>query len=217
MSRRRRAHPAAAGPVLLLGLLLAACTGPISRATPSSASATPTSAAGLGRLLVTQVPSGLPRLPDADLRPPAGEKSISDVASYAPDPGHQRRVLEEYGFRFGWERFWGRGEGPVTSVFVDQFQAPWGAARYSADLAGNDARHYHATQHRHAAGLPAGCRLGTTDAPEPAAGLAGPAAFAWCARGPFSVAVTAVSGSSGAAGREVAAVVRAQLARLPVG
>jgi hypothetical protein len=51
--------------------------------------------------------------------------------------------------------------------------------------------------------------------PDGAGGLQGPAAFAWCSSGPFSVAVTAVGESAGAAEREVVAVADAQLARLP--
>jgi hypothetical protein len=45
--------------------------------------------------------------------------------------------------------------------------------------------------------------------------MAAPAAFAWCARGAFSVAVTAVSGSVQSATEEVRGVVAAQLDRLP--
>jgi hypothetical protein len=202
----------------LLGLLLlvvpAGCgsaDGP-----PAASPSTPTSAGQLERLVVTTVPSGLPRMPDARLSPPAGAKSAADVAAYAGDPARERRVLAGYGYRFGWERFWGHG-GRQTSVFVDQFGTAAGARRYAADLAGNDAVHYGARYHQGTGGLPSGCRLLTAGPPNRAARLPGPAAFAWCAHGVFAVAVTAVSTSTDAAVRETGAVVRAQLRRLPAG
>ena len=37
-----------------------------------------------------------------------------DIAGYARDPARERAVLAEYGYRHGWERFWGTGSGPVT-------------------------------------------------------------------------------------------------------
>jgi hypothetical protein len=154
-------------------------------------------------------------MPDDELSPSAGEKSLDDVAGYADDPDEERRVLRDYGFRYGWERFWGTGSDPVTSVFVEQFAAPAGAAAFTADLARNDADHYHAVLHEDPAGFPGGCRLLTVGTPQPDVGLAGPAAFAWCADGVFSVAVTSVAGSVDAARAEVAALVRTQLDRLP--
>ena len=63
-------------------------------------------------------------------------------------------------------------------------------------------------------GLPAGCWLLTVETPESDTGLDGPAAFAWCSRRVFSVAVTAVSDTPAHALAEVRAVVRAQLDRL---
>lgn len=195
---------------LLLGLLLfvpAGCSSPRAPAAPAA----PTSAQQLERLVVRSVPSGLPRMPDARLHPPAGAKSAKDVAGYAGDPSRERRVLADYGYRFGWERFWGDGEARQTSVFLDQFRLAAGARHYADDLARNDAAHYRAAWHAGSGGLPAGCRLLTSDDPT----LPGPAAFAWCAHGVFAVAVTAVSGSADAAVREVRAVVRAQLDRLP--
>ena len=51
----------------------------------------------------------------------------------------------------------------------------------------------------------------------PEHGLAGPAAFAWCARGDFTVAVAAVATSEDAARAELEAVTTAQLERLPTG
>ena len=194
---------------LLLGLLLLVPAGCGSDA-PASAAA-PSSARQLERLVVRSVPSGLPRMPDAGLRPPAGAKSARDVAGYAGDPSRERKVLADYGYRFGWERFWGDGDGRQTSVFLDQFREAAGARRYADDLARNDATHYLASWHPGSGGLPAGCRLLTSNDPT----LPGPAAFAWCAHGVFAVAVTAVSGSADGAVREVGAVVRAQLARLP--
>jgi hypothetical protein len=195
---------------LLLGLVLLLPAGCGSRAPAPAAAAAPTSAQQLERLVVSSVPSGLPRMPDAVLRPPAGEKSARDVAGYAGDPAREQRVLDAYGYRFGWERFWGRG-GSETSVFLDQFRHASGARRYADDLAHNDAAHYRARWHAGSGGLPAGCRLLTSDDGV----LPGPAAFAWCAHGVFAVAVTAVSDSTAHAQREVGAVVRAQLGRLP--
>jgi hypothetical protein len=178
------------------------------------AAAAPSSAQQLERLVVPGVPSGLPRLPDWQLQPPAGAKSAADVAGYAGDPAREREVLAGYGYRFGWERFWGDGGVAQTSVFLDQFRHAAGARRYANDLAHNDATHYRATWRGGSGGLPAGCRL-ITAARDASAALPGPAAFAWCAHGVFAVAVTAVAGSSGAAVREVSSVVRSQLARLP--
>ena len=90
----------------LLGLLAPLCTGCSSEAapelsavaaSPSTTAALPSSAAELEQLLVEQVPSGLPRVPDDELDPPAGEKTIDHVAGSAPDSAHQREVLTEYG------------------------------------------------------------------------------------------------------------------------
>jgi hypothetical protein len=198
---------------LALVAALAACRSPAGAAS-TTAPATPTSAQQLERLVVTSVPSGLPRMPDSELKPPAGRKDLSDVAAYAGDPTHERVVLRGYGYRFGWERFWGR-DGAETSVFVDQFTGSSGARTFADDLVRNDAGHYRATPHPGSGGLPAGCRLLTVTQADASTGLSGPAAFAWCTRGVFTVAVTAISGSPDAALREVSAVVRAQLRRLP--
>jgi hypothetical protein len=218
-ARRRRA-------VVLLGVL--AClpaTGGCARAvdgvpTPGTAQAaaadTPGSAAELEALIVTTVPSGLPRLPDEDLRPPAGEKTVEDVAAYSEDPEREREVLEEYGYRYGWERFWGTGgPAPMTGVFVDQFEHRSGAAAYAADLAHNEAEHYAATLIENAPELPGGCHLLAVEDTDPQARLAGPAALAWCGHGVFSVSVTAVADSVDAAEEEVRTVLDAQLDRLP--
>jgi hypothetical protein len=177
--------------------------------------AAPSSPEELERLIVTSVPSGLPRLPDGALEPPAGAKRVEDVAAYAGDPQHEERVLEEYGYRFGWERFWGSGtgDGPVTSDFVDEFADRAGAGAYARDLAGNDAEHYRGMLRENPPGLPGGCSLLTVDRPD--AGLTGPAAFVWCAHGIFSVSVTAVARTPEAAADEVHAVLRDQMERLP--
>ncbi len=175
----------------------------------------PGSADELGRLVVTAVPSGLPRLPDDQLDPPAGAKSIDDIADYSDDPAHERQVLEGYGYRFGWERFWGRGTGPVTGLFVDQFAHRAGAGTYAEDLARNDVEHYGGMLRETPEGLPRPCWSMTLDDPEPDLDLGGPAAFAWCAHGVFSVAVTVVADSVDAAEAEMRAVVAAQLDRLP--
>lgn len=55
----------------------------------------------------------------------------------------------------------------------------------------------------------------TLEDPERGTGLDGPAAFAWCTHGVFSVQVTAVTASLDAAAAEVRAVVDEQLELLP--
>jgi hypothetical protein len=223
--RRSRRLAAAA---LLTAVLLPGCTSTVDGAAtapaddpaPGAAEAapaaeTPDSPHELEALLVTEVPSGLPRVSDADLDPPAGEKTVADVAGYAEDPEREREVLEDYGYRYGWERFWGSGQGPLTTVFIDQFRNRAGAGAYAEDLAGNDAEHYAGVLREDPPHLPGGCRLMTVDEPAPDSGLAGPAAFAWCGHGVFSVAVTAVAGTLTAASEEVHAVLLAQVDRLP--
>ena len=176
----------------------------------------PESADELGALVVTEVPSGLPRLPDAELDPPAGAKAVDDIADYSEDPARERDVLEHYGYRQGWERFWGSGSGgPMTGVFVDQFSSRAGAVAYAEDLARNDAEHYDGVLHDNPPDLPGGCRMLAVVDAEAQAALGGPAALAWCGHGPFSVAVTAVAASMDAAREEVLAVVDEQLDRLP--
>jgi hypothetical protein len=182
--------------------------------TPAPAAPVPDSADELGELVVTEVPSGLPRLPDEKLEPAAGPKTVDDIADYAEDPARERDVLGGYGYRYGWERFWGTGSGPMTGVFVDQFDSRSGARAYAADLARNEAEHYDGVLHANPPQLPGGCRLLTVD-DEPEAGLGGPAALAWCGSGLFSVSVTAVAGTLDAAEAEVRAVVEEQLDRLP--
>lgn len=173
----------------------------------------------LEQLVVDEVPSGLPRLPDEAIQPPAGAKRVEDVAGYADDPARERAVLADYGYRHGWERFWGAGTGagPQTGVFVDQFERAAGAASYAEDLARNDAERYGGLLSEGSPDLPEGCRLLLLDEPRPDEQLEGPAAFAWCTRGPFSVSVTSVAGSLDAATEEVAAVAAEQLDRLPAG
>jgi hypothetical protein len=207
---------------LAVGLLaLTGCTPTVTgSATPAPATATPATAEELGALVLARVPSGLPRIADGDLDPPAGAKTVDDVADYAEDPARERAVLRDYGYRYGWERFWGSTTGPLTSVFVDQFDGHAGAAAYAEDLAGNDAAVYDGVLRRDPADLPEGCSLLTVTGPaggaDPATRLSGPAAFAWCAHGVFSVAVTAVAPTSEAATGELRAVVLAQLDRLPL-
>jgi hypothetical protein len=207
-----------AGALLCVVPLLTGCTGRTVTGQGAAASgpAVPSSPEELERLIVTAVPSGLERVPDDALSPPAGQKWAADVAAYAPDADHEREVLTGYGFRFGWERFWGSGDGagPVTSVFVYQFADRAGASAYTRDLAGNDAESYRGMLRDDPPGLPGGCRLVTVDEPE---GLPGPTASAWCGQGVFSVAVTSVADSPSAALHEVAAVLRAQLALLRPG
>jgi hypothetical protein len=214
VTRGRRAA-LSAGLLLAGPLTLGACTASEEGAGVRSATPTPGSVEELGDLVLAQVPSGLPRIPDADLQPPAGAKTVDDVASYAEDPARERAVLRDYGYRHGWERFWGSTTGPLTSVFLDQFDEPAGAGAYAEDLAGNDAEVYEGVLRRDPPDLPAGCSLLTVAEADPATGLAGPAAFAWCGHGAFSVAVTAVAGTEEDAVAEVRAVVAAQLEELP--
>lgn len=216
---RRRGAVVVSG-LVPCALALVACVRAVEGVpTPAPpAAATPGAPAELEALVVPTVPSGLPRLPDDELVPPAGEKQIEDVAEYAEDPAREREVLEQYGYRFGWERFWGQGDSlPLTGVFVDQFDRRAGAAAYAADLARNDAEHYRGMLAENPPDLPGGCRLLTVHDPDPEAGLTGPAALAWCGHGVFSVSVTAVADSVDAAQAEVRAVLAEQLDRLPPG
>ncbi|SFL48666.1 hypothetical protein [Geodermatophilus ruber] len=204
------------GLALLLVALLPGCTTAVEgEATPAPARPTPASPEELEALLVTEVPSDLPRVPDEHLTPPAGEKSVDDVAGYADDPEREREILEHYGYRYGWERFWGGAAGALTSVFVDQFDDRAGAGAYARDLAANEAEYYDGVLREDPPRLPGGCRLLTVEDAHTDSGLTGPAAFAWCGHGVFSVAVTAVGGSVEEAMAEVHAVVEAQLERLP--
>jgi hypothetical protein len=217
---RGRSGPARRAAVLLAVLPCLPTTAGCTRAVdgvPSAAPADayPDSAAALGDLVVTHVPSGLPRLPDDQLQPRAGAKSVDDIADYSDDPRHERDVLEGYGYRYGWERFWGTGSGPMTGVFVDQFDERAGAGAYARDLARNDAERYAGVVHENPPDLPGGCRMLTVDDAAAQESLGGPAALAWCGHGPFSVSVTSVAGSLAAAEEEVRAVVEAQLDELP--
>ena len=201
---------------VVAGLASAGCTHSVEgTATAAPVTAVPETAEELEALVVREVPSGLPRLPDHELDPPAGAKTVEDVAGYADDPEREREVLEDYGYRFGWERFWGQGEGALTSVFVDQFERRAGAGAYAEDLARNDAEHYRGMLRESPADLPRTCRSLTLDDPDADLGLDGPAAFAWCAHGVFSVAVTVVAESVDAAEAEMRDVVARQLDRLP--
>lgn len=166
-------------------------------------------------LIVTEVPSGLPRLADDELDPPAGPKRVEDIAAYSDDPAREIEVLEQFGYLYGWERFWGEGSHPVTGVFVDRFENRAGAGAYAEDLARNDAEHYGGMLRGNPPELPGGCRALTVDDAEPDVGLDGPAAFAWCGHGVFTVSVTAVADSVDAAEEEVRQVLEEQLDRLP--
>jgi len=215
-----RGRPArrALRPVVLAAavLLTAACDRSVAgEATPAPAPAAPSSPAELEPLLVESVPSGLPRLPDTEVRPPAGEKTVDDVAGYARDPERERKALAHYGYRFGWERFWGVRGGALTSVFLHELRSRAGAAAYARDLAANDAEFYAGVVSHNPPGLPGGCWLLTVEDPRPEAGLDGPAAITWCVHGVFGVSVTAVSDSVEAAKAEVAEVLPQQLDRLP--
>jgi hypothetical protein len=184
---------------------------------PGRLTAVPASVEELGKLIVAEVPSGLPRMPDGELNPPAGPKRVEDIAGYSDDPVRERAVLEDYGYRFGWERFWGTGNRPMTSVFVDEFEGRAGAGTYVEDLARNDAEYYDGVLRVNPPGLPGGCRTLTVEQADADAGLDGPAVFAWCRHGAFSVAVSAVTDSVAVAEKEVRGVVLEQLERLPPG
>jgi len=206
-----------AAPLLLL--TPAGCASPDAPAATTASSSpapagVPTSAAELEALLVDAVPSGLPLVPDDELDPPAGEKTIDDVARYGEDAQQQRQVLSDYGYERGWERFW-RSDAALTSVFVDQFSAVEGADSYAEDLARNDAEYYDGLLDSAPGDLPPGCVLMARDQPAPDQGFAGPAAFAWCASGAFTVSVAAVAATPAAARAELTAVTAAQLDRLP--
>jgi hypothetical protein len=216
--RRGRAVLAAALVVVLPVLFL---VGACSRSVDGEPDAGPTadsvgSPEELEPLIVTEVPSGLPRLADDELDPPAGPKRVQDIAAYSDDPARETEVLEEFGYLYGWERFWGEGTGPVTGVFVDRFETRAGAGAYAEDLARNDAEHYGGMLREDPTELPGGCRALAVDDAQPEAGLNGPAAFAWCGRGVFSVAVTSVADSVEAAEEEVRQVLEEQLDRLPL-
>ena len=208
------------GIVVLLAVLsflpaAAACARSVEGAAiPGRGVRPPASADELGALIVPEVPSGLPRLSDEDLSPPAGAKRVEDVAGYADDPARERAVLEGYGYRQGWERFWGSDGGPLTGVFVDQFDVRAGAAAYVEDLARNEAEHYGGLLSENPAELPGGCWLLAVEDPDPEK-LHGPSALAWCVHGTFSVSATAVADSVDAAEEEVRAVLTAQLELLP--
>ena len=217
---RGRSSPNLRAAVLLAFLPCLPATAGCAAAVDGQPEAAPTeafpeTAAELGSLVVTEVPSGLPRLPDAELDPPAGPKAVEDIADYAEDPARERDVLRDYGYRFGWERFWGTGSGPMTGVFVDRFDSRAGAGAYAEDLARNDAEHYDGVLHENPPDLPGGCRMLTVDDWGAQEALGGPAALAWCSHGPFSVSVTSVAQTLDAARAEVDAVVEEQLGRLP--
>ncbi len=219
MSRGRRWSgllPASAALLLTIGCQQsvegAAATAPAAEAPDS-----PDSPDELAGLLVDDVPSGLPRLPDDEVQPPAGEKTVEDVAAYADDPRREREVLEGYGYRFGWERFWGVDDGALTGVFVHQLENADAAVAYARDLAANDADYYDGVLIENPNDLPDGCWLLVVEDPRPHTGLAGPTAVTWCAHGVFSVSVTAIAGSLAAAEREVHELLPRQLDRLPRG
>ncbi|WP_104523123.1 hypothetical protein [Blastococcus atacamensis] len=202
--------------VVAAGLTLAGCGRAVDgRPTAVQPSDRPASPRELEPLLVTEVPSGLPRLPDDEVQPPAGAKQLEDVAGYSTDPARERTVLEDYGYRHGWERFWGHGSGPMTGIFVDQFTRRAGAGAYAEDLAVNKAELYRGTLSEDPPDLPPNCRELVVREPVPDAGLTEPAAFAWCWHGVFSVAVTAVGPTVDEALVEVSAVMDRQLALLP--
>jgi len=213
----RPARRAARSAVLLaVAVLTTGCDRSVAgTATPAPGPSLPGTPAELERLLVESVPSGLPRLPDGQVRPPAGEKTVADVAAYARNPTRERAVLRDYGFRFGWERFWGMADGGLTSVFVHEMRSRAGAAAYARDLAANDADFYEGVLADDPPDLPGGCWLLVVEDPRDGSGLDGPAVISWCGAGAFSVSVTAVADSVEAARAEVRELLPEQLDRLP--
>jgi len=208
-------------PVLALAAPLTGCAssvvGTASPVATASVGAVPDAVDALGDLVLTDVPSGMPRVPDDELDPPAGPKTLDDVAGYAEDAEREAGVLGDYGYRWGWERFWGSEQAQITSVFVDQFDAPAGATSYAADLARNDTEYYGGNPDRDPDDLPRGCASLAVEDPAADTGLQGPAAFAWCAHGPFTVSVAVVADSTDTARAQVEQLVDEQLDRLPRG
>lgn len=206
--------------IVLAGLLLTGCSAGVPGAASPAATAAvadlPADVDALGELVLTDVPSGLPRVPDDELEPPAGPKSLDDVAGYAEDVDREAQVLTDYGYRWGWERFW-RADAGLTTVFVDQFDGVEGAASYAADLARNDSDYYGGSPDRTPDDLPDGCVSLRVEDPVEESGLTGPAAFAWCAHGPFTVAVAVVADSTDVAADEIEDLVHEQLDLLPRG
>jgi hypothetical protein len=202
-------------------LLLAALTGcdrsVTAEASADRAAAVPESADELEPLLVDDVPSGLPRLPDDALEPPAGEKTVTDVAAYAEDISRERDVLQDYGYRFGWERFWGEPGAELTSVFVHQLEHRAGAAAYARDAAANEADFFDGILSENPPELPGGCRLLIVEEFAGPGGMDGPAVSGWCGHGVFTVSVTSVAGSIDQAQAEVSKLLPEQLDRLPPG
>ncbi len=206
--------------LLLVGLLLTGCAAGVpGTATPAATASVgdlPDDVAGLGGLVLAEVPADLPLVPDDELDPPAGPKTLDDVAGYADDAEREAGVLTDYGYRWGWERFW-RDEDALASVFLDQFEGTAGATSYAADLTRNDTDHYGGYPDHTPDELPDGCATLAVDVPAEESGLTGPAAFAWCAHGPFTVSIAVVGETSEAALAEVEDLVDEQLDRLPRG
>ncbi len=198
---------------------LVGCAAPVDGVSSAAAGTSPVAdlpgdVDALGDLMLTTVPGGVVPVPDEELDPPAGAKTVEDVAAYSADPDRDAEVLEGYGYRWGWERFW-RPDGGLTTVFVDQFDGVAGASAYATDLRRNDASYYGGSPDRNPAGLPDGCaQLDVADPPDDT-GLEGPSAFVWCAHGPFTVSVAVVAEDIGTATQQVRQVVVDQLDRLP--
>ena len=204
---------------LVTASALTGCASPVQGVPTAAAGSAPVAGLPgdvdeLGDLVLSEVPGGPVPVPDDELDPPAGPKTVEDVAGYSEDPERDAEVLEDYGYRWGWERFW-RPDGGLTTVFVDQFDGVAGAAAYATDLRRNDAAYYGGSPERHPAGMPEGCSQLTVADPPEDTGLEGPSAFAWCAHGPFTVAVAVVGADPEAATEAVREVTRAQLDRLP--
>ena len=168
-----------------------------------------------GQLIVAEVPSGLP--PDArrGARPARrGEARRGRRRRTPTTPRGNARCSRTTATGSAGSASGAPAAGPMTGVFVDQFEHRVGRGRL---------RRGPGPQRGRALRRPSltGARPGPARRLPPAhrgrtpirrRGLAGPAAFAWCGHGVFSVSVTAVADSVDAAPRRRSAAVLAAAA-----
>ena len=169
----------------------------------------PASAEELGALIVTEVPSGLPRLPDEDLTPPAGQEAGRGHRGLCPRSGTGAGGPRGLRLPVRLGTVLGHRDGPVTGVFVDQFDTRAGAAPTPRTSPATTPSTTAACWRRPR--RPAG-RLLVADRGGPRPGAAARAGRVRLVRARvFSVSVTAVADSVDAAEEEVRAVLEAQL------
>ena len=148
----------------------------------------------LAELVLPEVPSGLPRLPDEDLDAAGGRQDRRDVAGVRRRPRRASgRSSRTTATGYGWERFWGDGPGALTGVFVDQFEHPAGAARLRRGPRPQRRRALRrgaATRNRPTCPAAAGC---SRRRPAPDGRADRPRRVRLVRPGVFSVAVTAVA------------------------